>query len=195
LEIAEQLNWETPDNVIVPVGGGDTFGGIWKGFKDLKEIGLINSLPRMVLAEAEGAPLIAKAFHEKKQYYQVVPIEPHTIAAGIKVGIVAGPWALNALYESKGLAETVSDDQIVDSEEKMAINEALFAEPASGAPVAVLKKLIDKGEIDKDESNVCIVTGSGLKDIEALEKYLKPPPVIKADIKALRSLLESEGKV
>lgn len=189
------MNWETPDNVIVPVGGGDTFGGIWKGFKDLKEIGLINSLPRMVLAEAEGAPLIAKAFHEKKQYYQVVPIEPHTIAAGIKVGIVAGPWALNALYESKGLAETVSDDQIVDSEEKMAINEALFAEPASGAPVAVLKKLIDKGEIDKDESNVCIVTGSGLKDIEALEKYLKPPPVIKADIKALRSLLESEGKV
>jgi threonine synthase len=193
-EMAEQLNWETPDNVIVPVGGGDTFGGIWKGFKDLKEIGLINSLPRMVLAEAEGAPLIAKAFHEKKQYYQVVPIEPHTIAAGIKVGIVTGPWALNALYESKGLAETVSDDQIVESEKDMAISEALFAEPASAAPVAVLKKLIDKGEIDKDESNVCIVTGSGLKDIEPLEKYLKPPPVIKADIKALRSLLEIERK-
>jgi threonine synthase len=192
-EIAEQMNWGVPDNVIVPVGGGDTFGGIWKGFKDLKEIGLIDSLPRMVLAEAEGAPLIAKAFHEKKQYYQVVPIEPRTIAAGIKVGIVAGPWALNALHESKGLAETVSDDDIVDAEKKMAVDEALFAEPASAAPVAVLRKLLDKGEIDRDESNVCIVTGSGLKDIDPLENYLKTPPVIKPDVKTLRSLLESKS--
>jgi threonine synthase len=192
-EIAEQLNWEVPDNIIVPVGSGDTFGGIWKGFKDLKEIGLINKLPRMVSAEAEGAPLIAKAFHEKKQYYQIVPIEPHTIAAGIKVGIVAGPWALNTLNESKGSAETVSDDQIVEAEKDMALKEALFAEPASAAPVAVLKKLLERGEIDRDESNVCIITGSGLKDIDPLEKYLKAPPVIKADMKTLRSLLESEG--
>jgi threonine synthase len=191
-EIAEQLNWEIPDNIIVPVGGGDTFGGIWKGFKDLKEIGLTHKLPRMVLAEAEGAPLIAKAFREKKQYYQVPPIEPHTIAAGIKVGIITGPWPLIALNESHGLAETVSDDQIVEAEKLMAVKEALFSEPASAAPVAVLKKLLDNKKIGRDESNVCIITGAGLKDIDPLEKYLQAPPVIKPDIRALKALLEQQ---
>ncbi|WXG47153.1 MAG: threonine synthase [Candidatus Atabeyarchaeum deiterrae] len=193
-EIAEQLNYEVPDNVIVPVGGGDTFGGIWKGFKDLKEIGLTDKLPRMVLAEAEGAPLIARAFHEKKQYFQVTPIEPKTIAAGIKVGIITGPWALNALKESRGEAETVSDDEIVQAEKLMAVKEALFAEPASAAPVAVLKKLLDKSRINKDETCVCIVTGAGLKDIDPLEKYLEAPPVIKSDIKVLQALLERKEK-
>jgi threonine synthase len=191
-EIAEQLNYEVPDNVIVPVGGGDTFGGIWKGFKDLKEIGLTSKLPRMILAEAEGAPLIAKAFHEKKQYFQVVPIEPKTIAAGIRVGIITGPWALNALNESKGEAETVTDEEIIQAEKLMATKEALFAEPASAAPVAVLKKLLDSGRISRDESNVCVVTGAGLKDIDPLEKYLKAPPLIKSDIKSLKALLTEQ---
>jgi threonine synthase len=192
-EIAEQLNWEVPDNVVVPVGAGDTLGGIWKGFKDLKEIGLINKLPRMVAAQAEGAPLVVKAFREKKQFFQVAPIEPKTIAAGIKVGILTGPWPLNALKESDGEAETVSDDEIVQAEKMMARTESLFAEPASAAPIAVLKKLLDKGKIGKDESNVCVITGSGLKDIDALEKYLGSPPTIKPDIKLLKSLLEQQG--
>jgi threonine synthase len=188
-EIVEQLNYEVPDNIIVPVGGGDTFGGIWKGFKDLKEIGLTNRLPKMISAEAEGAPLIAKAYHEKKQYFQVTPIEPKTIAAGIKVGIITGPWPLNALNESKGEAETVSDEEIVQAQKLMAVEEALFAEPASAAPLAVLKKLISNGKIGKDESNVCVVTGAGLKDIDPLERYLTEPPLIKSDIKSLKALL------
>jgi threonine synthase len=192
-EIAEQLNWEVPDNVVVPVGGGDTLGGIWKGFKDLKEIGLINKLPRMIAAQAEGAPLVVKAFREKKQFFQVPPIEPKTIAAGIKVGILTGPWPLNALKESDGEGETVSDDEIVQAEKLMAKDEALFAEPASAAPVAVLKKLLNKGKIRKDESNVCVITGSGLKDVDALEKYLGSPPIIKPDIKLLKSLLDQQG--
>jgi threonine synthase len=191
-EIAEQLKYQVPDNIVVPVGGGDTFGGIWKGFKDLKEIGLTDKLPRMILAEAEGAPLIAKAFREKKQYFQVPPIEPKTIAAGIKVGIITGPWALNALSESKGEAETVSDEEIVQAEKLIAAKEALFAEPAGAAPLAVLKKLLESGKIGRDESNVCIVTGAGLKDIDPLEKYLKPPAIIKADIKSLKALLDMQ---
>nr|MDO8099692.1 threonine synthase [Candidatus Njordarchaeota archaeon] len=191
-EIAEQLNWEVPDNVIVPVGGGDTLGGIWKGFKDLKEIGLIDKLPHMVAAQAEGAPLVVKAFRENKQFFQVMPIEPKTIAAGIKVGILTGPWPLNALKESDGEAEIVTDDEIVQSERLMAKKEALFAEPASAAPVAVLKKLLDGGRIDKNESSVCIITGAGLKDIDPLEKYLVSPPTIKPDIRILKSLLEQQ---
>jgi threonine synthase len=191
-EICEELDWEVPDNVIVPVGTGDALVGIWKGFKDLKETGLINTLPRMVAAEADGAPLIAKAFREKKQYYQVPPIEPHTIAAGIKVGIVTSPWPLVTLNESHGLAETVSDDQIIEAEKLMAVKEALFSEPASAAPVAVLKKLLDGKKIGRDERNVCIITGSGLKDIDPLEKYLEAPSVIKPDIRALKALLEQQ---
>nr|MDO8134678.1 threonine synthase [Candidatus Njordarchaeum guaymaensis] len=193
-EIAEQLDWEVPDNVVVPVGGGDTLGGIWKGFKDLKEIGLIDKLPRMVAAQAEGAPLVVKAFRENKEFFQVMPIEPKTIAAGIKVGILTGPWPLNALKESDGEAETVTDGEIIQAEKLMAKKEALFAEPASAAPLAVLKKLLNQGKISKMECNVCIITGAGLKDIDSLEKYLESPPIIKPDMRILKSLLEQQGE-
>jgi threonine synthase len=74
----------------------------------------------------------------------------------------------------------------------MAVKEALFSEPASAAPVAVLKKLLDNRKIGRDESNVCIITGAGLKDVDPLEKYLEAPPTIKPDIRALKALLEQQ---
>nr|MDO8134679.1 threonine synthase [Candidatus Njordarchaeum guaymaensis] len=191
-EIAEQLGWKVPDNIVVPVGGGDLLGGIWKGFKDLKEMGLTYGLPRMVVSQPEGANPVVKGLKEKKKYYEVRPFEPHTIAAGIKLGIVPGSWVLNALNESHGEGEAVSDDEIIQAEKLMAREEALFAEPSSAAPIATLKKLIDQGRIGRYENSVCIVTGAGLKDIDPLAQYLESPPVIRPDIRALKTLLEQQ---
>jgi len=193
-EMSQQLAWKAPDNVVVPVASGDLLGGIWKGFKDLKEIGLIDKLPRMVVSQPEGANPVVIGLKEKKKYYEVRPMEPHTIAAGIKLGIVPGSWVLTALNESHGEGEAVSDDEIVEAERSMAREEALFAEPSGAAPVATLKKLIDQGRIGGDETSVCVITGAGLKDIDPLEKYLESPPIIKPDIRILKSLLEQQGE-
>lgn len=148
-ELCEQLGWSTPDWVVVPVGGGDNLGGIWKGFKEFHEIGLIDELPRMVGVQAEGAPLFVQAFKEGKDFSETPIIEAETVAEGIRVGLVPGPWPLEALRESKGEAVTVSDGEILRAERELAAMEGVFAEPSAAASAAGARRLLEEGVMDR----------------------------------------------
>jgi threonine synthase len=167
-EIAEQLH--VPDWVIVPMGSGGTIYSLWKGFKELKELGLTKSLPRMVGVQTEGcAPIVNKLTQQSAPK----ACSSSTRALAILVGEpLQSDLAIKTIKESNGLALTVSDADILNAEMQIAKLEGVFAEPASSAAVAALSKL--KGDkIFKDDSVVCLITGSGLKATDVLQALTK----------------------
>lgn len=193
-ELCEQLGWKSPDWVVVPVGSGDNLGGIWKGFKEFHDLGFVKSLPHMAGVQAEGAAPVVKAFNENKEFFEVEPIffsanEAKTIAEGIRVNVVTGPWVLNALRESKGAVSAVSDKEILEAEKLLASKEGIFAEPSSAAAIAGLKRLVEQGDVDSKDTVVCVITGAGIKDVKSAEKVCKKPPRIGADLEELDRLL------
>ena len=167
-EINEQF--ATPNWVIVPMGSGGTIYSLWKGFKELKELGLTNSLPRMVGVQTEGcAPIV----NQLKENMPSKLCSPSTRALAILVGEpLQSDLAVKAIHESNGLALIVSDSEILASELLVAKLEGVFAEPASSAAVAALKKLKDM-HVSSDDSVVCLVTGSGLKATDVLQALNK----------------------
>ncbi len=189
-EICDQLGWRAPDRVVLPVGNGGNITAYWKGFKELKALGLIEKLPKMVGVQAAGASPIADAFAANSATIEPVK-NPETIATAIRIGNPVN-WkrALNALKESNGTALTVTDDEIIKAQKLLARKEGIFVEPASAASIAGLKKLVENGEVELEETIVCVATGHGLKDpevavkaceeiieiesLEALEKVAKP---------------------
>ncbi|MBM3119998.1 MAG: threonine synthase [Chloroflexi bacterium] len=174
-EICEQLNWQAPDWVIAPVSSGDSLGAIWKGFKEFYALGFIKNLPRMVGVQGEGADPLVKAFDEKKQFYEIEEFEPVTIADALCIGRVLGSWPLNALNESNGYAVAVSDKEILEAQKSLAAKEGIFVEPSSATTIAALKKLLSRRVINRNESVVCVTTGSGLKVLGvAAQVYAKP---------------------
>ncbi|MBS7646227.1 threonine synthase [Candidatus Bathyarchaeota archaeon] len=188
-EICDQLNREAPDAVVLPVGNAGNISAIWKGFTEFYELGLINKLPRMIGIQAEGAAPIAKAV--KTGVDKIVPVEkPETVATAIRIGApVSWKKALRAIRESKGTAETVSDHEILEAQKMLARSEGIFVEPASAASIAGLKKLVEGGEIDKDEVVVCVTTGHGLKDPEVVVKTFEKPYEVDAELSAIEKLL------
>lgn len=175
-EVYEQLGYNVPDYMILPVGNAGNISAIWKGFKELKSFGITNDLPRMVGVQAEGASPIAKAFWKGSD--AVVPVEdPDTIASAIRIGNPASAKkALAALRESDGMVLTVSDDEIVHAREMLASKEGLFVEPASATPLAALREIADR--LEKGASIVCVATGNGLKDQESIHADLdRAPPI------------------
>ncbi|MEM2921655.1 MAG: threonine synthase [Candidatus Bathyarchaeia archaeon] len=177
-EIYQQLGNTVPDNLIVPVGNAGNISAIWKGFVELKKLGLAERLPRMMGIQAEGAAPIAHAF--KKKASIVEPISyPETLATAIRIGAPAS-WrkALNAVYNSNGLVETVNDQEILNAQREIARLEGLFIEPASAASIAGLSKLSVQGEIERDQVTVCVATGHGLKDPDiVISRYELPSEV------------------
>lgn len=168
-EICDQMNWRTPDVVVVPVGNAGNISSIWKGFKEMRQLGLVERLPRMVGVQAEGAAPIATAF--KKGSDEITPIEnPQTVASAIRIGSpVSWKKALKALRESGGVMETVSDEEITQAQRLLARREGIFVEPASASSIAVVRKLLGSA-IDKNEEVVCVATGHGLKDPDTVMK-------------------------
>jgi threonine synthase len=174
-EICEQLGWRVPDKVIIPTSSGGNISGHWKAWKELHLIGFTEELPSMVAAQAEGCCPIVKAFkqgREKTEYFE----NPKTIATAIaNPDPPSGERVLKILKETKGMAEAVSDNEMLEAQKILARTEGLFAEPASAASIAVLKKLLEQGNIDKDETVVCVITGTGLKDVKsAIQKTAEP---------------------
>ena len=167
-EVYEQF--AVPDWVIVPMGSGGTIYSLWKGFKELKQLGLTNSLPRMAGVQTEGcAPIVSKL--SQKSFSKTC--NPSTRALAILVGEpLQSDLAVKAIHESNGLALTVSDSEILASELLVAKLEGVFAEPASSAAVAALQKMKDK-QISSDDSVVCLITGSGLKATDVLQALNK----------------------
>ena len=185
-EIVDEIG--VPDRVVLPVGNAGNISAIFKGFKELKELGLIDSIPKMTGVQAEGANPIYKAFVEGKR--DIEAMTPETIATAIRIGNpVNAKKALNAVYESNGLVTQVSDEEITNAQKTLAAKEGIGVEPASAASVAGLIKLVKEGKIDKDETVVCITTGHLLKDPETVIRVCGSPIEVDASVEAIKRVL------
>jgi threonine synthase len=172
-EVAEQLGWRAPDRVVVPVGSGNMFVKIHKGFEEFEQAGLIPAhTVRMTAAQAEGCGPIATAYRKDAQ--TVVPVRPDTIAKSLSIGSPAdGGYVLDLARRTGGTVDSVTDAETVDAIRLLAETEGLFTEPAGGVTVGVLRKLADAGAIDPDEVTVAYITGIGLKALEAVEDAIE----------------------
>jgi threonine synthase len=187
-EVAEQLG-VPPDCMVMPVGNAGNISAAWKGFNEFEAVGLTKTRPRMIGIQAEGAAPIVEAYRGKK--HTITPVEsPETVATAIRIGNpVSWHKALNAIYDSGGHADTVTDQEILDAQRLLAQTEGIFAEPASAAPIASLKKLLDQKVINRSESVVCVATGHGLKDADVITRVFGKPVEVEADIDAIEKFL------
>ncbi|HHY39446.1 MAG TPA: threonine synthase [Clostridia bacterium] len=191
-EIAEALNWEVPDWVVVAVGDGCTLAGVWKGFKDLKAAGLTKGLPKVAGVQAQGCAPIAEAF--RQGVFEIKPWREDTLADSIAVGVPRNPRkALMSLYESGGTVATVSDEEILLAMRLIGQTTGIFAEPAASASVAGLSKLVSEGVIGPGERVVAILTGNGLKDIKNGIRAASEPIRVKPDLWELEEVLREKG--
>jgi threonine synthase len=168
-EIAEQLGWELPDRCVVPVASGSLFTKIAKGFDEWRALGLLDGeLPRMNGAQAEGCSPVASAFAEGHDVCR--PVKPSTIAKSLAIGNPAdGPYALDLARRSGGSVDAVSDEEIRAGIALLAETTGVFTETAGGVTTAVLAKLAERGDIDPDERVVLVITGEGLKTLDAVK--------------------------
>ena len=181
LEIAEQLDFSPTDVVVVSVGDGCTIAGVYKGFYDLYQIGMISKIPRIIGVQSEGCKPFYDAFHGN---HELLESEENTIADSIAVGIPRNPVkGMNAVKKSGGTFIAVSDSEILDSIMLLASKEGIFSEPAAAASLAGYIKARKENCISDDESVTVIVTGNGLKDPNAIQKTGKDWLLLKADIK------------
>jgi len=168
-EIAEQLNWDLPDNIIYPTGGGTGIIGIWKAFKELSEIGMINSkLPKMICVQADGCSPVVDAYLNGKKNAELFN-NPKTIAAGMRVPIAVGDYLIiDSVLESKGTALKINDKEMISGVNKMSSMEGIFCAPEGGSILSATIKLIDSNFIKPNESVLLLNTGSGYKYLEEL---------------------------
>lgn len=194
-EIADQLSWDVPDRVVLPVGNAGNISAIYKGFKELKEIGITQDIPKMTGIQAEGASPIVKAI--KNNASNITPeSKPETIATAIRIGNpVNAVKALNAIRESKGTAETVSDKEIIHAQQQLASLEGIGVEPASASSIAGLKKLVETGVIEKDEKVVCVTTGHLLKDYQHVLDVCPIPIEVNPSIEEVRKAVFDRYKI
>ena len=190
-EVAEQLDWQIPDNLIIPVGSGAMLNAICKGFEELLMLGLVDHKTdfKITAAQPHGCAPIVDAF--KKKTDQVIPVEkPDTIAKSLAIGDPGdGLYVLKRLNQYNGMAEEVTDEEIIDGILLLAKTEGIFTEPAGGVAVAVLKKLVEEGKIDKDERIVCYITGNGLKATEAITSVLPKLKSVKPDAQEVLAMI------
>lgn len=183
LEIAEQLDFEVPDKVIVPVGDGCIISGVAKGFRDLLALGLISHMPQLVAVQAEGCAPIVTAVATGRP---VVCLDhPASCADSIVAGVPRNRlMAVRDIRDSHGLAVTVTDEEIIDAIGYLGRGEGIFAEPAAAAGVAALRKLAARHDLAPEERVVVLITGNGLKDVEhamlVQGKVQSIPPAIEA---------------
>jgi len=167
-ELAEQLGWELPDRCVIPVASGSLFTKIAKGFKEWLELGLLEGgLPRMNGAQADGCSPVATAFAAGHEVCR--PVKPSTIAKSLAIGNPAdGPYALDLARRTGGSVDAVSDGEIRAGIKLLAETTGVFTETAGGVTTAVLSKLAARGDIDPDERVVLVITGDGLKTLDAV---------------------------
>lgn len=179
-EICDTLK-RAPENLAIPVGNAGNISAYWMGFKEYFNLGKIKSLPKMLGFQAEGAAPLVKGY----------PIpNPQTIATAIKIGNPAS-WnkAIDAVKESYGLIDTVSDDEILEAQKELASKEGIFVEPASAASWAGVKKLLRENRFPGKEV-VCVLTGHGLKDPDTVIKQSKIETTIEPNLEELKKILE-----
>ncbi|MDD1647098.1 MAG: threonine synthase [Methanomicrobiales archaeon] len=187
-EVLDQLGG-VPDRIVLPVGNAGNISAVHKGLTELKDLGFIDSLPRMTGVQAEGSAPVVRAIREGLP--EVIPEPaPETVATAIRIGApVNGEKALAAIRKTGGTAVSVSDAEILAMQKALASREGIGIEPASAASVAGVRRMVEEGIIDRDERVVCVVTGHLLKDPETVVKQCAPPVEIDADMASLCSAL------
>ncbi len=188
----DQLDEHVPNWVIHPSAGGTGIYAMWKGFRELNELGWAHRMPRLVAAQSQGAAPIAAAFDKGEAEITPVPVQD-TVAESIKVGNPnsMGWRALEAVRGSKGTALSFSDEEILEAQTLLGRLAGVFAEPSGAISVAAARRLRGAGTIGQDEVVVCNITGHGLKQPSAVldpSEELKP---IAPNLSALRQYLES----
>jgi threonine synthase len=168
-EISEQLGWRTPDRIVAPIASGSLYTKIAKGFAEWIELGLIDGgVPTMNGAQPEGCSPVASAFAAGHDFCK--PVRPSTIAKSLAIGNPAdGPYALDLARRTGGSIDAVSDDEIRAGIRLLAETTGIFTETAGGTTTAVLARLAERGDIDPAERVVLVITGEGLKTLDAVK--------------------------
>jgi threonine synthase len=188
-EVAEQLGWRIPDQVVVPIASGAQLTKVDKGFRELGELGLVEPTPYRVFgAQATGCSPVSAAYKNGLDIVQ--PVRPDTIARSLAIGAPAdGPYVLDVVRRTNGAIEDVTDEEVVEGIRLLARTEGIFTETAGGVTVATAKKLIETGQLDPEAETVLLITGDGLKTLDAIENHVGPratvPPTAKAVHEAL----------
>ncbi len=191
-EIAEQLGWRLPDNVVVPMAGGSLITKIYKAFRELVEIGLVEAKPvKFFGAQATGCSPISAAVKAGRN--EIQPQKPATIARSLAIGNPAdGFYAASTIASTGGWSEDATDPEIVDGISLLAESEGIFTETAGGVTVACAKKLFEQGRIRPEETTVLCITGNGLKTTDALTGGFKASEPIPPKLAAFEEYLERE---
>ncbi|MGH9378247.1 MAG: threonine synthase [Terriglobia bacterium] len=178
-EVAEQMGWRLPQNIVIPMAGGSLITKVSKAFDDLKKLGWVEPTPaRIYGAQATGCSPITTA--AKKGDPEIEPQKPNTICKSLAIGNPAdGYFAVKTILGSGGAGEDVSDAEIIEGIRLLAETEGVFAETAGGVTVAVARKLIRQGRLNPEESIVLAITGNGLKTLSALDEAQEEAPVIR----------------
>jgi len=192
-EVAEQLGWQAPDHVVVPIASGSQLTKVHKGFGELHRVGLLDEEPhvRVSGAQAEGCSPVATAFAAGSDHIR--PVKPSTIAKSLAIGNPADGWyALDVVRRTGGAVAAVSDDEIVEGIQLLARTEGIFAETAGGVTIATLAKLAAGGVVRRDERVVVYVTGLGYKTLEAVTPHVAPTATIAPTLEAFNDAVEVE---
>jgi threonine synthase len=185
-EVAEQLGWRLPQQVLAPMASGSLLTKVHKAFKELRQIGLVEEQDYRVFgAQSAGCSPIATAFEQGRD--TVIPVKPTGIAKSLNIGNPAdGPYALDAVRTTGGAMAQVNDSEIRDGIQLLAETTGVFAETAGGVTTAVLKKLVESGQLDPNLETVIYNTGDGLKTQDAVAGRVGPTAVIAPTIKGMR---------
>jgi threonine synthase len=189
-EIAEQLGWRLPDQVVVPIASGAQLVKVDKGFSEFVSLGLVEDKPWKVFgAQAAGCSPVSAAF--AAGWDVVRPVRPDTIAKSLAIGNPAdGPYVLDVVRRTGGAVADVDDEQVIDSISLLARTEGIFGETAGGVTVGVLRKLLASGELDPDAETVIINSGDGLKTLDAVTPVVHVPAPIKPTLEAFTEAVE-----
>jgi threonine synthase len=193
-EILEQLEWQSPDVIFIPVGDGCIIGGVHKGLKDLIALGWIEKIPRLIGVQASGSSSLYDAWEKGIPPTEIRLIRTNTIADSIAAGLPRDRIkAMRAVRETHGAFVIVNDEEILKAIPALARGSGVFAEPAGAASLAGMIKAISKSLVAPDERIVILVTGSGLKDIRATLQAVEKPKRIKPNLKAVKAALQGQG--
>jgi threonine synthase len=188
-EVAEQLGWRFPDHVIVPVASGALMTKVHRAFRELAAIGAVEETSyRISGAQAEGCAPVATAFVEGTD--EVRPVKPRTIAKSLGIGNPAdGSYAIATARATGGVVDACTEAEVVEGLRLLAETEGVFTETAGGVTIAVLKRLVERGVVRRDEETVALVTGNGYKTIDALEGTIEPTFHVAPDVEEFLALV------